>query len=169
MISSNPVCCRATSQSTLGTFQTDYLKFVARHRHPLFYLFHPCLLASFSVAPDSLFLYNPASNAVPHFPCKCCPRSPEHVGQRHWRAPPRKPRCSTSCSLCTKPGPCFCLERLLLHIDFTGSLSYVGLLSFRLRPPALHFDYSIYLSCSSSYIAAPSPCACPLSCISIQV
>ena len=157
--------CRATSQSTLGTFQTDYLKFVARHRHPLFYLFHPCLL-SFSVVPFSL---QPCFKRRAPFPLSMLPSI----------ARTRRPTplaCATSKTplfhivlVVHKAWTLFLFGKTSVAYRFQWISSYVGLLSSRLRPPALHFDYSIYLSCSSSYIAAPSPCARPLSCISIQV
>jgi hypothetical protein len=55
------------------------------------------------------------------------------------------------------------LGRILLCINFTGPLLYVYLLSFCLRPPVLHFNYSISLSCSLLYTATPLLLARPLS------
>ena len=140
----------------------DYFKFVSRHRpHPF------SSLSSYPRFPSHRTLFSSSTLSQTPCPISLVNIVPDHLNMSanatsvRYLKNPVVPRRAHRARAWTS----LLFGKILLQIDFIGPLSYVGLLFFRLRSPALHFRYSIYLSCSSSYIAAPSPCACPQSCI----
>ena len=106
------VHCRATPQSTCGTFQTGLFQIrIKTPSTPSFPSFHPCLLASFSVAPNSPFLYvllqTSCPNSLVNIALDRPNTSANATSVRHL-----KTLLFHVVLIVREPGPRFCLEKL---------------------------------------------------------